>query len=139
MSFKFKLGVGACGFNLGMLVVNLGFRNADAIAALNPDMFSAFGQGMVVIWGATYLAAGIAEAGAAVWCAFALEKLAYAVGWLRWMSRNDAVALVSAAAATGDLGSVLAAVFHASYGPGDAAFMLAFLYAATVREAPKRD
>lgn len=49
-----RLGTLACGFNCGMLFANMGFTSADAIAALNPEMFSTFGQGMVLVWGLAY-------------------------------------------------------------------------------------
>ena len=45
-----------------------------AIASLNPEMFSTFGQGIVLVWGLAYLAAGYSDAEAPIWWVFALEK-----------------------------------------------------------------
>ena len=53
-----RLGLFAGGFNAGMLVVNMGFSQAQAVAAPNPGMFSPFGQVLVLVWGLA----------AAAWC-----------------------------------------------------------------------
>ena len=134
------LGGIACGFNFGLLAFNGCFTNAAAIAEGNPDMFSPFGQLMILVWGLVFLAAGLSEAGSIVWFAFAAEKLCYAVGWLRWMAANpDAWSHVTAAWSSGG-GAVNAIphLFHVVYGPGDALFMLAFLHQALAGK-PKRE
>lgn len=57
---------------------------------------------------------------------FALEKLAYVCGWLRWHATVDARALVSDAWVAGDVPALFAAVFHCGYGAGDLLFAVAF-------------
>ena len=121
------LGVLAAGYNALILVFNCGFSNAPALAALDAEMFSAFGQLMVVVWAVAFYAAGVTDVGAPVWYAFALEKLVYVCGWARWHSQHDARALLSAAIGTGSVPDVLAPLFHTIYGTGDMLFCLAFL------------
>ena len=38
------------------------------------------------MWAVAFYAAGVADVGAPVWYAFALEKLVYVCGWARWHS-----------------------------------------------------
>ena len=121
------LGLLAAGYNALILVVNCGFSNAPAIASLNAEMFSTFGQLMVVVWAVAFYAAGVADVGAPVWYDFALEKLVYVGGWARWHSQHDARALLSAAIGAGSVRDVLAPLFHTLYGTGDMFFCLAFL------------
>ena len=87
----FKLGIAAAGYNSLMLVANMGFTSSH-IEALNPDMFSLFGQKMILVWACAFFAAGFSRAGGPVWWAFALEKLMYGVGWIQWMATHDALA-----------------------------------------------
>tara|TARA_B100000780_G_C20922425_1_gene367521 strand:- start:34 stop:351 length:318 start_codon:yes stop_codon:yes gene_type:complete len=64
------------------------------------------------VWAVAFYAAGVADVGAPVWYAFALEKLVYVCGWARWHSQHDARALLSAAIGTGSVPDVLAPLFH---------------------------
>lgn len=127
-----RLGVLAAGFNSGMLLVNIGFTNSKAVATLNPEMFSPFGQLMVLVWGAAYLAAGYSRAEGPIWYVFAIEKLAYVVGWIKWHMSHNALAFVMDAYhevnVPGHKTSLLAAIFHMGYGVGDAIFAIAFAY-----------
>jgi len=122
-----RLGCAAAAFNGGMLLVNMGFTRTRQVASLNPDMFSPFGQVMVLVWGAAFLAAGASKAAPPVWCVFVVEKLAYVLGWLRWLAGHDARAIVAAARATGGAPDVINALFHALFGVGD--FLFAALFA----------
>eukprot|EP00977_Amphora_coffeiformis_P013490 scaffold3571_cov176-Amphora_coffeaeformis.AAC.6 len=127
-----NIGVAACGYNMILLAVNLGFSNAGAIAAMNPNMFSPFGQLMVLVWGLAYLAVGwdCGSSGGGIWLVFALEKLCYVVGWIQWLATNDSFTIVSDAWKEGGGFStqLLAPFFHGVYGSGDALFGSLFAY-----------
>ena len=51
-----------------MLVFNVGFTNADAVAALNPNMMSVFGQLMILVWGLAFIAVSETLYGAVYVC-----------------------------------------------------------------------
>ena len=126
------LGILAALTNFGLLAFNGGFSMADSIAAPNPAVFSTFGQWSILVWGLAFLAAGISDAGWAVWAAFVVEKAGYVAVWLQWISANpDALtkllAALPAAQAAGDVSAILAPTFHLIYGPIDTVFMLLFL------------
>ncbi len=82
------LGIAACSYNFLIIIFNMGFTNSDAIAALDPSIFSWFGQLMILIWGVVFLAAGLSDAKPLVWYAFALEKLVYVIVWSLWISSH---------------------------------------------------
>ena len=129
---KMELGALACATNFGILLFNRGFVGAEALAAPNPNMFSPFGQGIVLVWGVAFAAAGVSDAGPAVWAAFALEKLCYVVGWGLWFQlyRTPAIAAVASAWSANDYSKLLPASFHVIYGPVDFTFMCLFLHQA---------
>ena len=139
---KAELGLLAGMVNMGLLVFNVGFTHADAIAAPNPEMFSVFGQIMVLIWGCAFIAAGLTDAQPAVWGVFALEKLCYTAGWaLYWHSKrvahssyrtawDEAMSVYEQQPDPRDVRPLLAPIFHLVYGPLDAVFMFLFLYRA---------
>jgi len=120
-----------------LLVVNVAFYNSQAVADLNPNMFSPFGQLMVLVWGLAYLAVGwesrnngSSSGAGAIWLVFAIEKLCYAVGWVQWMTTNNCLAIISEAWKEGGGFSteMQAPFFHCSYGLGDATFGVLFAY-----------
>ena len=133
-----NIGMAACGYNMILLSVNLGFYNAEAVADLNRNMFSPFGQLMVLVWGLAYLAVGWSSpttsrrsiGNVAIWFVFALEKLCYAVGWIQWHSTNDWLTIISDAWKEGGGFStqLQAPFFHGVYGLGDAIFGILFAY-----------
>ena len=84
--------------------------------------------------------AGFSEAGPAIWFAFAIEKLCYAVGWALWIGANpNAWSNVADAWSSGGVLNAIPHVFHVIYGPGDAFFMLAFVHQAlTAKSKSKR-
>jgi hypothetical protein len=117
-----------------ILTFNLGFTTASTLADINPNMFSFFGQLMVVVWGIVFIAAGKTRAGPAVWGAFAIEKLCYVAGWLIWAQENpdafgQTLQLVRDVQSSGGAGfaEALALTFHCIYGPIDAVFMVLFM------------
>jgi hypothetical protein len=106
----------------GVLLFSAVFTNED-LARLSP-LFSNFGLIIIILWGLAYIA--VANQTAQVrWlvAVFALEKLAYGVTWLTWMSAHH-----------GDIGqlisqSPMAGAFMLIYGPNDLAFAAFFLWA----------
>ena len=139
---KFELGALACATNFSILLFNNGFKSSEALAAPNSNMFSPFGQGMVLVWGVAFMAAGVSDAGRAVWGAFALEKLSYVVGWGAWFQlyREPATAAVVSAWKSADYSRLLPAFFHVAYGPIDFTFMCLFAHKAvsSFENRPKR-
>ena len=130
------LGVLACLVNFGMLVFNMGFTRAGPIAALNPQVFSVFGQAMILVWGIAFLLAGLAddEKPSCIWWAFTLEKIMYVGSWLLWLGDIPSP--------TGfDLSSLdfVAPLFHYIYGPIDAIFMLLFAQQGIAAMSKSRD
>lgn len=134
------VGIAACGYNLLILVFNLGFTNRQNIANLNPNMMSPYGQLMIIVWGLTYLAAGLdysqnnnsgSGGSGMVWWVFAIEKVCYAVGWIHWLQSQEThpLGLLSSEYAESGLSTQwLALLFHCIYGSGDAVFGLVFAY-----------
>ena len=84
--------------------------------------------------GLCYLAAGFSNAGPAVWLVFAVEKLAYFLGWLRFMNAPpphfNVAATLQALGQPAQLLEALPAIFHCGYGPMDGVWMLLFLHQA---------
>jgi len=114
----FNLGIAACSYNFLILFFNGFFTNSNFIAELEPDMFSPFGQLVVLVWGLCFLAAGYdGQSSGAIWLAFSVEKFVYVIGWGLWNTRNDALALVNSRLAGGQsLFACLAPIFHMLYG-----------------------
>ena len=126
-----EIGVFACVVNFGILVFNLGFTHADALAAPNAAVFSPFGQVMVLVWGIAFLLAGLTNGDgrpSSIWWAFAVEKLCYVCAWLLWMRANDIAALLRAAQSSGDIFALMTPAFHAIYGPIDFVFLCLFAH-----------
>jgi len=108
---------------LGVLLFSKAFTNRE-LAALFPEAFSRFGLLAVMLWGLAYISvrrrwrelrwlAGV----------FTVEKLAYGVSWLWWLSSHhaDMPALWRSAPLT--------AAFYAIYGAVDFGYMLLFAWA----------
>uniref|UniRef100_A0A6T8KVS3 Uncharacterized protein n=1 Tax=Proboscia inermis TaxID=420281 RepID=A0A6T8KVS3_9STRA len=119
--------------NFLVLVFNAGFSMADELAEPNPGVFSVHGQVMILVWGLTFIAAGVSDAGPAVWAVFALEKMCYVVIWGMWMNSNpDALSKLlalhaSAQEESGNMSVLLAPTFHLIYGPIAVVFVILFL------------
>jgi hypothetical protein len=127
MISPFLLGILAAAYNSSILLFNVGFTQASAITELDPNMWSSFGQLMVLVWGAVFFATGISGEGAAVvWYGFVLEKIVYVVGWLYWHATHSGFELVNEALEDGVSTRVLAPLFHCLYGSGDLVFAILF-------------
>ena len=128
MISPFQLGVIAAAYNFSPLIFNVGFTESQAISDLDPNMWSPFGQLMVLVWGGVFLATGMANdpSTAFAWYAFILEKLVYVIGWIHWHSTHPGLALVQEASASGLSTQVLAPLFHCIYGAGDFVFAILF-------------
>ncbi|KIG16500.1 hypothetical protein DB30_04413 [Enhygromyxa salina] len=118
----------AAAFNiLGTLLFSRGLTN-DLLGELDPGVFGIPGLLLICIWGLAYLAlADSFEAAPRVALVFAIEKLFYVGNWICWLTIHG-----------GELGEVwsrdpMTAVFYASYGLGDGAFALFFIYVWTRR------
>lgn len=105
---------------LGVLLFSRAFTNL-AINSADPVVMSNFGLLMIVVWGLAYLGAATITA-SIKWLAgaFALEKLAYVVVWIRWLSENSLVQLYSK--------DFFAGAFFSIYGVNDLIFMLFFAW-----------
>ena len=114
--------VAAAAMNIGgVLLFSRAFTN-EAISVADPAVMSRFGLLMILVWGLTYLAAATLE-GRIRWLlgAFALEKLAYVVAWLVWMSGNSLKAVYEM--------DLFAGIFYSIYGVNDLVFMIFFIQA----------
>ncbi len=105
---------------LGVLLFSRAFTNL-AINSADPVVMSNFGLLMIVVWGLAFLGAATITA-SIKWLAgaFALEKLAYVVVWIRWLSENSLVQLYSK--------DFFAGAFFSIYGVNDLIFMLFFAW-----------
>ena len=127
MFSQVQLGVLAAIYNASILLFNVGFTKWEPITELDPNMWSMFGQMMVLIWGAVFIAAGLSGKGtAALWYAFVLEKLIYVIGWLYWHATHSGIGLVQDALTDGFSEEVLPPLFHCLYGSGDIVFGILF-------------
>ena len=95
------------------------------------QVFSHFGQFMIVVWGVVFLATGLAEEASGriswVWWGFVLEKCCYVHASYRWLTTNDAIAMLRASQQSGDPLDILPPLFHSIYGFVD--FMSLLLFA----------
>lgn len=102
----------------GVLLFSRVFTNI-AINRADPVVMSNFGLLMILVWGLAYFGAAAITSNIK-WLAgaFALEKLAYVVVWVRWLSGNSLTQLYSE--------DLFAGVFFSIYGANDLVFMLFF-------------
>lgn len=106
----------------GVLLFSKCFTN-DAIPQTSPVVMSYFGLFMIVLWGLAYAAvANHYQHLRALVGVFVIEKLAYVIAWVCWMSkhRHTLPSLFD--------DSVLAGTFMSIYGINDALFLLFFLW-----------
>ena len=125
------LGVLACLVNFGLLAFNVFFTRAAALAALDANCFSPFGQMMILVWGLAFLMAGLTEGSSLIWFAFVVEKSCYVANYVAWHSNNSVqetwLNAHKSILYSDDLLELLPPVFVAIYGPVDFLFLLAFL------------
>ena len=130
----------ACVVNFGILVFNLGFTRADALAQPNPNVFSPFGQLMVLVWGIAFLLAGQARVSGPIWWAFAIEKACYVSSYILFHSHpNKMYARLDEAMAANSLTDLLTPTFYYIYGPIDFVFLLLFAHQGLKALPPKSD
>lgn len=107
---------------LGVLVVSQAYGNG-LLNSLSPSVFSNFGLCCIQLWGLAYFAVAdrACELPGICWV-FALEKLAYTLTWLNWLSlhHTELPAIAQQSAVT--------ASFFAGYGLIDLAFGLFFAW-----------
>ena len=105
----------------GVLIFSRVFTNS-AINNADPAVMSNFGLLMITLWGFAYLGAATIRS-EVKWLvgAFAVEKLAYVVAWIMWLSSNSLTQLYSKDAFAG--------IFYSIYGFNDFVFMLFFVWA----------
>lgn len=102
----------------GVLLFSRAFTNT-AINDADPVVMSNFGLLMIVVWGLAYIgAASVSTSIKWLAAAFAIEKCAYVVVWLSWISENSLSALYSR--------DLFAGTFFSIYGVNDFLFMLFF-------------
>jgi len=129
-----KLGFYAAAiFNIaGILVFTRALTN-EAFFQADPSMFSRPACVVVMVWGLAYAAqARTWQTAPAISLVFAVEKLVYVLWWVGWLSKHGQ-----------ELGGIfdrdmLAGVFYAIYGAGDAVFCLFFAWAARQALATRR-
>ena len=139
-----NLGIFAGMVNFSILAVNAGFSRADELAELNPGVFSSFSQIIIVIWGLSFIAAGLTNARGTVWASFAVEKAAFVGAWLMWLKNEpelvaQAKATAAAAFDSGDLPTLQIAVFHLAFGLVDGVFGILFFLNALAEWQSERD
>lgn len=121
MSDKFiRNGFIAAGLTniIGGLLFSEFFTN-DSLSYLQPEVLSNFGILMIMLWGLAYITVS-KNYESVKWlvAVFALEKLAYVVVWLRWISENDISQVLDE--------NILTGIFFAIYGPNDFIFGIFF-------------
>lgn len=103
---------------LGSLLFTKFFTN-DLLSSLQPGVLSDFGFIMIILWGLAYIAVS-QDYENVKWLVvvFALEKLAYVIFWVKWISTNDVLQVIEQ--------DILTGVFYAIYGPNDFIFGVFF-------------
>ena len=119
--------------NFGSLAFNGCFTARAEIAAPNPNVFSTFGQLMILVWGVAFALAGVSDDGngtpSKVWLAFALEKTCYVAAWVIYtVEYSHDLAAMRHALGAGNLQGLLVPAFHMLYGPVDFTFLLLFAH-----------
>ncbi len=95
------------------------FLTNDLLSSLQPSVLSDFGVVMIMIWGLAYIAvAKDHENTKWLVAVFALEKLAYVLVWLKWITNNDVSLVLEQDLLTG--------IFYSIYGPSDFIFGVFF-------------
>ncbi len=108
---------------VGVLVFSKVFSNPE-LCERYPEVFSNFGLFVIILWGLAFIAVSNHWSQqrnlAAV---FALEKTAYVVSWIYWLS-NHSPEIPSLFTQ-----SPLTAIFYLTYGPNDLVFLGLFTWA----------
>jgi len=124
----FRLGFIIAGLAniVGILLVTHGMTS-DTLYAADPEVFSRFGILMIMLWGLAYIGTSrFATTAVLLPAAFAIEKLAYTINWVVWMSDNaDSVAAIRQQ-------YFLGGFFLGGYGINDGLFFVFFAVVAVV-------
>lgn len=105
---------------LGVLICSK-FLTNDVMMGAQPSIMGVFGLIAIILWGVAYIS--ISNSYRHVpWliAVFVIEKLAYVIAWLTFMSLNSIVAIYEQ--------DFLAGLFYTIYGVNDLIFMLFFAY-----------
>ncbi len=112
----------AAAMNVGGVLLFSRFFTNTAVNEADPVVMSNFGLVMIAVWGVAYAGASAIRSNIPwLLAAFALEKLAYVVVWLKWLSASSLPPLYGK--------DLFAGVFFSIYGLNDFVFMLFFLWA----------
>jgi hypothetical protein len=105
---------------LGVIICSKGFTN-EVMLATQPDVMGYFGLISIILWGLAYISV-CKSYDQTRWLVgvFAIEKLAYVIVWLSFITSNSLSAIYEQ--------DVLAGVFYTIYGANDFIFMLFFSY-----------
>lgn len=105
---------------LGVLIFSKLFTN-QALMQAQPAVMGAFGLAMIIVWGLVYIAVSKTYQNVR-WLVgvFVIEKLAYVIAWLMFISTQSLAEVFEA--------DTFAGLFYSIYGANDFAFMLFFAY-----------
>jgi hypothetical protein len=105
---------------LGVIICSKGFTN-EAMLTAQPNVMGYFGVISIILWGLAYISVS-KNYDQTRWLVgvFAIEKLAYVIVWLSFITSNSLSAIYEQ--------DVLAGVFYTIYGANDFIFMLFFSY-----------
>ena len=105
---------------LGVIICSKAFTN-DVMLATQPDVMGYFGLISIVLWGFAYISVSRSY-NQARWLVgvFAIEKLAYVIAWLTFITSHSLRAVYES--------DVLAGIFYTIYGANDFIFMLFFSF-----------
>ena len=105
---------------LGVIICSKAFTN-DVMLAIQSDVMGYFGLISIVLWGFAYISVSKSY-NQARWLVgvFAIEKLAYVIAWLAFITSHSLSAIYES--------DVLAGVFYTIYGANDFIFMLFFSF-----------
>ena len=113
--------------NFGLLLFNLGFTESSALAEPYAQVFSTFGQVMVLVWGVAFALAGFSaddEKPSMIWWAFALEKLVYVIAYaIFWTGPNASLLRWD-----GTPKQLLVPLFYTIFGIVDLSFLILFAH-----------
>lgn len=103
---------------LGALLCSKAFTN-DVMLTTQPDVMGYFGLVSIILWGCAYIAV-CKSYNQVRWLVgvFAIEKLAYVIVWLAFITSQSLSSVYEMDA--------LAGLFYTIYGPNDFIFMLFF-------------
>ena len=105
---------------LGVMICSKAFTN-DVMLATQPDVMGYFGLISIMLWGFAYISV-CKSYNQARWVVgvFAIEKLAYVIAWLSFITSRSLSSIYEM--------DLLAGVFYTIYGVNDLIFMLFFSF-----------